>query len=52
MGYNAKGQKEGLEFSYEEYCEIDNYCKELDIDWYASAWDLESQDFLNQLICL
>ena len=47
-GTTQREQKEGLEFSYEEYCEIDNYCKELDIDWYASAWDLESQDFLNQ----
>ena len=47
-GTTQREKKEGLEFSYEEYCEIDNYCKELDIDWYASAWDLESQDFLNQ----
>ena len=47
-GTTQREQKEGLEFSFEEYSEIDNYCKELDIDWYASAWDLESQDFLNQ----
>ena len=39
-------QKMGLEFNYEEYQEIDRYCKELGIAWYASAWDLHSQEFI------
>ena len=30
----------GLEFNYEEYLEIDEYCKSLNIDWFASAWDM------------
>ncbi len=46
-GTTQREQKEGLEFSLEEYREIDSYCKKLDLDWYASAWDIESQDFLN-----
>ena len=47
-GKNQRAQKEGLEFGFEEYKEIDRYCKELGIDWFASAWDLESQKFLSQ----
>ncbi len=45
-GTTQREQKEGLEFSLEDYKQIDAYCKELKIDWYASAWDEESQDFL------
>ena len=47
MGYNTREQKEGLELSLEDYKEIDSYCKKIGIDWYASAWDIPSQDFLN-----
>ena len=47
-GSTQREQKEGLEFGLEEYKEIDRYCKEKNIEWFASAWDLESQDFLNQ----
>jgi len=47
-GKTQRAQKEGLEFGYEEYKEIDRYCKELGIEWFASAWDLESQKFLRQ----
>ncbi len=37
-----------VEFGKEEYDEIDRYCKERDIDWSASAWDLDSLKFLMQ----
>ena len=47
-GTTTEDQKKGLEFSYEEYQEIDKYCKELKIDWFASAWDVESLNFLDQ----
>ena len=40
--------KRGLEFSYEQYKEIDNYCRKLGIMWFASCWDEESVDFINQ----
>lgn len=45
-GNTQRAQKEGLEFGYEEYHEIDRYCGELGIDWFASAWDIPSQRFL------
>lgn len=50
-GTTQREQKEGLEFNLEEYKEIDNYCKSKKIDWFASAWDLESQNFLKQFNC-
>lgn len=50
-GTTTRQQKEGLEFGYEEYKEIDNYCKKLNILWFASAWDIESLKFLKQFNC-
>ena len=50
-GTTQRAQKEGIEFGFDEYQEIDRYCKELDIEWFASAWDLESQKFLRQFNC-
>ena len=47
-GTTQRDQKKGLEFNFDEYQEIDRYCKKLDIDWYASAWDINSQNFLNR----
>ena len=47
-GTTQREQKEGLEFGETEYDEIDQYCKEKGIDWYASAWDLDSQLFLKK----
>ena len=47
-GKTQRKQKEGLEFSKDEYDEIDLYCKDLGIDWFASAWDIESQIFLEK----
>ncbi len=46
-GNTTREQKLGLEFEKLEYDEIDNYCKELSIDWFASAWDIESLKFLD-----
>ena len=42
-GNTQREQKEGLEFSIEEFDEIDNYCRNKPIDWFASSWDNESQ---------
>jgi len=47
-GSTQREQKEGLEFGKSEYDEIDRHCAELEIDWFASAWDVESQIFLRQ----
>jgi N-acetylneuraminate synthase len=38
--------KRGLELGPAAYREIDRYCKELGIEWYASPWDEASVDFL------
>ena len=37
-----------VEFNEEQYWEIDTYCKELGIDWFASPWDELSVDFLEK----
>jgi len=38
--------KRGLEFDREEYEGIDRYCKERNILWFASCWDVQSVDFV------
>ena len=50
-GTTQRDQKEGLEFSTSEYKEIDAYCKEREILWSASAWDIDAQIFLQQFNC-
>jgi len=50
-GTTQREQKEGLEFGLDEYQEIDGYCKEKGVEWFASAWDLNSQKFLRQFDC-
>ncbi len=47
-GTTQRAQKEGLEFGKAEYDEIDRYCREKGIEWFASAWDVEAQKFLRQ----
>ena len=47
-GTTNREQKNGLEFSQRDYEEIDRYCRERNIEWFASAWDVESQKFLRQ----
>lgn len=46
---NTNGDlKRGLEFGYEEYKEINEYCKNKDLMWFASCWDKKSVDFIDQ----
>ncbi len=40
--------KRGLEFGESEYLEIDKYCKEKGIMWFASCWDEGSVDFIDK----
>lgn len=47
-GTTQRHQKEGLEFGQAELDEIDAYCRQVGIDWFASAWDVPSQLFLRQ----
>lgn len=40
--------KHRVEFGLDEYAEIDRYCRELGIDWFASPWDVPSVEFLEK----
>ena len=50
-GTTQRQQKEGLEFNYDDYKEINEYCKKIGIEWFASAWDVESLKFLDKFDC-
>jgi len=50
-GKTQREQKIGLEFDKNQYDEISQYCKTKNIEWFASAWDLNSQEFLQQFDC-
>lgn len=50
-GTTQRDQKAGLEFGQNEYREIDRYCRDKGIEWFASAWDTNSQLFLRQFNC-
>ena len=47
-GTTTREQKNGLEFGEKEYDQIDNYCKKLKIEWFASARDIKSLIFLDK----
>lgn len=47
-GTTNREQKLGLEFEKSEFDEIEQYCKNKNIDWYASCWDIDSQNFIQQ----
>ena len=47
-GKTTRDQKLGLELSLSDYEKIDAYCKHISIEWFASAWDKESQLFLQK----
>jgi N-acetylneuraminate synthase len=40
--------KRGLEFGQDQYQNIDRYCKEKSVTWFASCWDEASVDFMEQ----
>lgn len=40
--------KRGLEFGIDEYREIDRFCMQLGIAWFASCWDEGAVDFIEQ----
>ena len=47
-GTTQREQKSGLEFNEDQYKEIESYCQKKGVDWYASAWDINSQKFLRK----
>lgn len=40
--------KHKIEFGKTEFDEIDRYCREKGISWFASVWDEDSVDFMSQ----
>jgi len=46
FGTTNSDLKYGLEFGQEEYQEIDRYCRDRKITWFASCWDEASVDFI------
>jgi N-acetylneuraminate synthase len=49
FGTTNRDLKLGLEFGRDQYVEIDGYCREKGIMWYASCWDEASVDFMAHL---
>ena len=47
-GTTQRDQKKGLEFEEKEYDEINNFCKSINIEWFCSAWDINSLNFLKK----
>ena len=46
MSYLEYRQK--VELGYKEFAEINRYCEEKGIPWFASCWDEDSVDFIEQ----
>jgi N-acetylneuraminate synthase/sialic acid synthase len=49
FGATYGAHREALEFGRHEYEELKAYAKELDVDFFATAFDFESADFLERL---
>jgi N-acetylneuraminate synthase len=50
-GKTNREQKQGLEFSDDDFWEMDTYCKKLAIKWFFSAWDLPAQRQMEKFNC-
>tara|TARA_B100001057_G_C22753914_1_gene912884 strand:+ start:526 stop:1374 length:849 start_codon:yes stop_codon:yes gene_type:complete len=50
-GNTQREQKKGLELGSREYNIINSYCKKKKIEWFASAWDVNSLEFLKKYNC-
>lgn len=47
-GTTQREQKNGLEFGEKEYDEINDFCLNKKIEWFCSAWDINSLNFLKK----
>ncbi|KKN51265.1 hypothetical protein LCGC14_0624260 [marine sediment metagenome] len=45
-GNTIGDEKRSLEFDHDGYAEIDSWCKQLGIEWFASPWSVEDVEFL------
>jgi N-acetylneuraminate synthase len=48
FGTTNRELKEALEFSYDDYRAIDEYCRAVKMPWFVSCWDEGSVDFIEQ----
>lgn len=48
FGTTNEDLKRGLEFGYDEYREIDRFCRSIGMMWFASCWDEGSVNFIEQ----
>lgn len=48
FGTTIREQRKSLEFNKEQYDEIDAYCKQQGIGWFASVWDVKAVEFMKQ----
>ena len=48
FGTTTREQKEGIEFSIEEYKELQSYTQELGLDFIVSCWDSKSLDLVEE----
>ena len=48
-GNTQRHQKEALEFNEDDYFQIQEYSKFKGLEFFASSWDLASQEFLRKL---
>jgi len=47
-GKTQRDQKNGLEFSISDFKKINRYCKQRNIIWYLSCWDVDSQKLMRR----
>jgi len=50
-GNTQRDQKQGLEFSTDQYKVLDSFCRSNNIDWFVSCWDKESQKKMRIFNC-
>ena len=50
-GDTNHAQKHGLEFGRPDYQDINQFCKDIGLPWFASAWDIKSLSFLDEFNC-
>jgi N-acetylneuraminate synthase len=48
FGSTTGDLKRGLELGFAEYSAIDDACRRAGVQWFASCWDAESVDFIEQ----
>jgi len=48
FGNTNRDQKNGLEFSLEDFEMINSHCAEKKIDWFVSCWDINSQKIMRK----